>query len=90
MTVLIYRCANGHINFAKDLQYCGSKDCGQRIDAISDADIEWFYKINPTGLAINEKDLNMIIKDKNMPEEVKNAIREAFPQLAQKKRFWFG
>ena len=86
--ILIYRCAGGHISFAKELQYCGSKDCGQRIDAISDMDIEWFYKISPTGLAINEKDLNMILSDKNMPEDVKKSLMEVFPGLKKKKRFW--
>jgi hypothetical protein len=86
--ILIYRCAGGHISFAKELQYCGSKDCGQRIDAISDMDIEWFYKINPTGLAINEKDLNMILSDRNMPEDVKKSLMEVFPGLKKKKRFW--
>jgi hypothetical protein len=77
--ILIYRCAGGHISFAKELQYCGSKDCGQRIDAISDMDIECFYNISPTGLAINEKDLNMILSDKNMPEYVKKSLMDLFP-----------
>jgi hypothetical protein len=65
------------------------KDCELYVDVISEKEIDWFYKINPTGLAINEKDLNMIIKDKNMPEEVKDAIKALFPK-ASKKRFWFG
>lgn len=55
--------------------------------------IEWFYKIHPEGLAINEKDLHMILEDKDMPEEdVKKAIREVFPELENKKtikKFWF-
>ena len=51
-------------------------------------DIEWFYKINPTGLAINEKDLNMILSDRNMPEDLKKSLMEVFPGLKKKKRFW--
>lgn len=86
---LIYRCSAGHISFAKDLLYCGMKDCQLSVDVISEREIDWFFKINPTGLAINENDLNRIIKDKNMPEDVKNTIREIFPHAARKKRLWF-
>ena len=86
---LIYRCSAGHISFAKDLRHCGMKGCELSVDVISEREIDWFYKINPTGLAINENDLNRIIKDKNMPEDVKNAIREIFPHAARKKRLWF-
>ena len=67
------------------------KDCGRAIEVISDRDIEWFYKISQTGLAIPEKDLHMIIEDKNMPADTKKAIKEVFPELERKKkRFWFG
>ena len=65
------------------------KGCELSVDVFSEREIDWFYKINPTGLAINENDLNRIIKDKNMPEDVKNAIREIFPHAARMKRFWF-
>ena len=51
-------------------------------------DIECFYKISPAGLAINEKDLNMILNDKNMPEDVKKSVMEVFPELKKKKWFW--
>ena len=85
---MIYRCSAGHVSFAKDLRHCGMKGCELSVDVISEREIDWFYKINPSGLAINEKDLNQIIKDKNMPEEVKKAIGEIFPQAARKKRFW--
>jgi hypothetical protein len=64
------------------------KGCELSVDVISERDIDWFYKINPTGLAIKEQELNKIVKDRNMPEDVKNAIRETFPQV-EKKRFWF-
>jgi hypothetical protein len=87
---LIYRCSAGHVSFAKDLRRCGMKGCELSVDVISEHDIDWFYKINPDGLAINEKDLNQIVRDKNMPEAVKNEIRKIFPQAMRKKRFWFG
>jgi hypothetical protein len=64
------------------------KGCELSVDVISERDIDWFYKIIPTGLSINEDDLNKILKDRNMPDDVKNAIREIFPN-AEKKRFWF-
>jgi hypothetical protein len=64
------------------------KGCELSVDVISERDIDWFYKISPNGLAINEADLNKIIKDRNMPVDVKNAVREVFPSAA-KKRFWF-
>ena len=66
------------------------KGCELSVDVISEREIDWFYKISPTGLAIHEKDLKKILKDRNMPEEVKNAINEIFPQQARKKKFWFG
>jgi hypothetical protein len=65
------------------------KGCSRSVDAISDRNIEWFYKINPTGLAINDKDLRMIIEDKNMPKDAKEAVKEVFPQL-KRRGFWFG
>lgn len=66
------------------------KGCDKPIEPISDRDIEWFYKISPDGLAMNEKDLHMMMEDKNMPKEVKKAIEEIFPeQKVRKKRFWF-
>lgn len=87
---MIYRCPDGHISFAKDLIHCGMKGCERSAEVISDKDIEWFYRISPEGLAINEKDLHMILKDRNMPKETKAAVLEAFPGLGQRKRrFWF-
>lgn len=78
---LIYRCVAGHISFAKELKYCGMKDCRESIDKVSDIEIEWFYKISPNGLAIPEKDLDMILKDRNMPKDVKKAVKEIIPYL---------
>jgi hypothetical protein len=86
---MIYRCAGGHISFAKSLMHCGMKGCELSVDAISDADVEWFYKISPEGLAINQADLHMILEDKNMPKEVKEMIKQAFPDVKKKGfRFW--
>lgn len=65
------------------------KGCGKPIDIISDKNIEWLYKISPNGLAMNEKDLNRLLEDKNMPNEVKETVREVFPQLKKRKRFGF-
>lgn len=65
------------------------KGCGKPIETISDKDIEWLYKISPNGLAISEKDLHKMLDDKNMPKEVKEAVKEAFPELKRKKRFGF-
>ena len=64
------------------------KGCGKPIETVSDKDIEWFYKISPSGLAMDEKDLHKILDDRNMPKEVKEAVKEVFP-LLKKKRFWF-
>jgi len=65
------------------------KGCENSVDIISEIDIEWFYKISPAGLAINKNDLDKILKDKNMPKDVKGLVREAFPRLKQKGfRFW--
>ncbi|MEO9362804.1 MAG: hypothetical protein ABI348_02780 [Nitrososphaera sp.] len=84
---MIYRCPDGHISFARELLRCGMKGCDNPVDAVSDADIEWFYGINPSGLAINERDLHMILKDRNMPQDVKDRVREIFP-ATQKKKFF--
>jgi hypothetical protein len=65
------------------------KDCGKPVKIISDKDIDWFYKISPEGLAIQEKDLHMILEDKNMPNEVKEAVKDVFPELKRRKRFGF-
>jgi len=65
------------------------KGCGKPVDTISDRDIEWFYRISPDDLAINKKDLYMIFEDKNMPDDVKAAIKEVFPDIRRKKKFWF-
>ncbi|HEU4605831.1 MAG TPA: hypothetical protein VFS46_06285 [Nitrososphaera sp.] len=40
-------------------------------------------------MAISEKDLPKILDDKNMPKEVKEAVKEVFPDLKRKKRFGF-
>jgi hypothetical protein len=86
---MIYRCPDGHISFAKGLRYCGMKGCGRPIETVSDREIEWLYKINPNGLAMNERDLHKMLEDRNMPKEVKEAVKEVFPELKHRKRFWF-
>lgn len=59
------------------------------MDIISDRDVEWFYKISPEGLAINETNLGKILADKNMPIDVKNMVIETFPSLKKKRfKFW--
>jgi hypothetical protein len=58
------------------------KGCASSIAAVSDLDIEWFYKISPEGLAMNEVDLHMILKDDNMPKDVKKLVRQTFPQVS--------
>ncbi|MGI0006038.1 MAG: hypothetical protein ACREAO_03980 [Nitrososphaera sp.] len=58
------------------------KGCANPIEAVSDLDIEWFYKISPEGLAMNEADLHMILKDGNMPKDVKKLVRQAFPHVS--------
>ena len=86
---MIYGCAAGHVSFAKSLARCGMKGCELPVDTISDADIEWFYRISPEGLAINEADLHLILKDRNMPKEVKQVIEATFPGVKKKGfRFW--
>jgi hypothetical protein len=84
---LICKCPDGHISFARELRYCGMKGCGKPVTTVSNIDIEWFYKINPDGLAIEEKDLHKILQDRNMPKEVKEIMKETFPEL-RKPRFW--
>ena len=58
------------------------KGCANSVEAISDLDIEWFYKISPEGLAMNEADLHMILKDGNMPKDVKKLVRQAFSHVS--------
>ncbi|AIF83577.1 hypothetical protein NTE_01514 [Candidatus Nitrososphaera evergladensis SR1] len=88
---MIYRCSDGHISFAKEpLLHCGMKGCENSADAVSTVDIEWFYRISPSGLAINEQDLHMILKDRNMPQDVKDRVREIFPAVPEKKKRFFG
>lgn len=65
------------------------KDCDKPVKIISDKDIDWFYRISPEGLAIREKDLHMILEDKNMPNDVKEAVKNVFPELKRRKRFGF-
>lgn len=80
---MIYECTNGHICFSKEHAFsiCAMKECRKPTVIISPIDIEWFYKINDSGLCINRKDLEMIIKDRNMPREVKKIILRIFPHL---------
>lgn len=63
------------------MRRCGMKGCASPVDAVSEMDIEWFYKISPGGLAMNEADLHMILEDRNMPGSVKKQVRRAFPGL---------
>jgi hypothetical protein len=60
---------------------CAMKECGKPTVIISLLDIKWFYKINDSGLCINRKDLHMLIKDTNMPKEVKKTILRIFSHL---------
>lgn len=86
---MIYRCASGHISFARELIRCGMKGCDKPVDVIRETDVEWFYRINPEGLAINESDLDKILADRNMPKDVKNIVKETFPHIDKKRlRFW--
>jgi hypothetical protein len=86
---LIYRCIDGHVSFARQLSYCGMKGCEKPIEIVSEMDVEWFYKINPEGLAINEVDLDKILADRNVPKDVKSVVRDVFPRLRQRGfRFW--
>jgi hypothetical protein len=79
---MIYECPNGHICFSKeDLSMCAMKECGKPTVIISLLDVKWFYKINDSGLCINRKDLHMLIKDTNMPKEVKKTILRIFSHL---------
>lgn len=65
------------------------KNCGKPVKIISNKDIEWFYKISPDGLAMQEQDLHMILEDTNMPKDVTEAVKDLFPELKRKKRFGF-
>lgn len=58
------------------------KGCDNPVEVVSDTEIEWFYRISPEGLAINEADLHMILKDSNMPKGVKKLVRQAFPHVS--------
>jgi hypothetical protein len=76
---MIYECPQGHISFSKDSLYiCGMKGCGKTTVVLSPIDINWFYKINKTGLCINRSELHKIIEDPNMPNNVKRQIQEVF------------
>lgn len=86
---MIYRCAEGHISFAKELARCGMRGCEKPVDVVSEINIEWFYGISLEGLAINEADMHKILEDRNMPKEVKEMVKKIFPQLKKKGfRFW--
>jgi hypothetical protein len=60
-------------------------DCGRPTVIISLVDIQWFYKINESGLYINRKDLHMTLKDRNMPKDVKKIVLRIFPHLEERK-----
>ncbi len=79
---MISECSSDHICFGKgDLSSCAMRDCGRPTVIISPIDIQWFYKINESGLCINRKDLHMILKDQNMPKDAKKTILKIFPHL---------
>jgi len=83
---MISECSSGHICFGKvDLSSYTMRDCGRPTVIISPIDIQWFYKINESGLCINRKDLHMIIEDQNMPQNVKKTILRIFPHLEARK-----
>ena len=83
---MISECSNGHICFGKgDLSSCAMMDCGRPTVIISLVDIQWFYKINESGLCINRKDLHMTLKDRNMPKDVKKIVLKIFPHLEERK-----
>ena len=83
---MISECSRGHICFGKgDLSSCAMKDCARPTAIISPVDIEWFYKINASGLCIKRDDLHMIIEDQNMPKDVKKVILRIFPHLERRK-----
>ena len=82
---MISECSNGHICFGKgDLSSCAMRDCGRPTVIISLVDIQWFYKINESGLCINRKDLHMTLKDRNMPKDVKKTVLKIFPHLEER------
>jgi hypothetical protein len=69
---MILECSNGHICFGKgDLSSCAMRDYGRPTVIISPVDIQWFFKINESGICINRKDLHMIIEDRNMLKDAK-------------------
>ena len=83
---MISECSNGHICFGKgDLSSCAMRDCGRPTVIISLVDIQWFYKINESGLCINRKDLHMTLKDRNMSKDVKKTLYINFPPFRRKK-----
>jgi hypothetical protein len=79
---MIYGCQDEHICFSNDdLKFCGMKDCNKNLVVISPEDIDWFYKINKTGLCIKRNDLHKIMEDHNMPKKVKQKIGKIFFNL---------
>ena len=79
---MIYECQKGHICFSKDdLNTCGMKGCDKTTVIISPKDINWFYKINETGLCVNRNDLHRLIEDPNIPRDVKKEITKIFSTL---------
>lgn len=79
---MIYECPKGHICFSKDnLVICGRKECNKTTKLMSPVDIDWFYKINKSGLCIDKNDIHMIIEDKNMPQDVKKQIEKVFSNI---------
>jgi hypothetical protein len=47
------------------------RDCGRPTVIICPVDMQWFFKINESGICINKKDLHMIIEDRNIPKDAK-------------------
>ena len=45
---------------------------------ISPVDTDWFYKINKYGLCVNNRNLNAIIADPDVPKDVKKQIQNIF------------
>ena len=64
-------------------------ECEKSVDIVSEIDIEWFYRISPEGLSMNEADIHKILEDRNMPKGVKDMVKRIFPHLKKKGlRFW--
>jgi hypothetical protein len=79
---MIYECPENHICFSKeDLSICAMRGCNKTTIIISPINIDWFYKINKTGLCITKNDLHKIIEDPNMPKQVKKQIGKIFFNL---------